>query len=515
MIAHERMPTPETEARALKTSRRRASDPDILHLSLSLVRPRLPTLLHSFPLDLPKPPVLVPSSRPDSSGVHCDIPARTRSYALMSRRRRSSIPLLGQLVALFVTASSTVAQLDILDSSSPSTAHEIAFSFKNLRRRQSEDTIELLRRNSAAQELLHHERLRRPRSFHRYQLRSLQLRSHRACLPFFRPVLCSGGTCVSGCRLGYAWSARASACINVASDSANCGSVGNVCLVPTGAAGAACQAGACVASECSSGYRLTNGTCAAVPFASDPSNCGRPGNRCPASFANGVGSICENGACMPERCVDGYAWSSNATACILATSTFATPRPTSATSANPQTTSTPAHAAVPHSDTQSTISTTSTTDSSPTTNTAAAASASARSRQRRASLVARIPSLCPPGLTACPIPSAASFGAFQASNFTSFRSAAASSPSLDGGFECIDIQYEYESCGGCTSMGEGRNCGEGIAHARGTGCQEGRCVVFSCEKGWRPDRDAKRCVRLWEGGRKKSSGHGKGRRRLH
>ncbi|KAL7343843.1 hypothetical protein BJY59DRAFT_644987, partial [Rhodotorula toruloides] len=124
-------------------------------------------------------------------------------------------------------------------------------------------------------------------------------------------------------------------------------------------------------------------------------------------------------------------------------------------------------------------------------------------------------SLCPPGLTACPIPSAASFGAFQASNFTSFRSPAASSPSLDGGFECIDIQYEYESCGGCTSMGEGRNCGEGIAHARGTGCQEGRCVVFSCEKGWKPDRDAKRCVRLWEGGRKKSSGHGEGRRRLH
>ncbi|BGP28708.1 hypothetical protein JCM10296v2_000444 [Rhodotorula toruloides] len=443
----------------------------------------------------------------------------------MSRRRRSSVPLPGRLVALLATASSAVAQLDVLDSSWPSTAYDIAFLSKNLQRRHSEDSIELLRRHSAAQKLLcalgvtsacdvpapSIDTSSDP--FNSDELWQAELSGMVALLPYrTAPV-------PSYAQKGHAYRVVASAAHGQverapASDPANCGSVGNICLVLTGAAGVSCQASACVASECLSGYRLTKGTCAAVPFASDPSNCGRAGNRCPASFANGISSMCEDGAWLPERCVDGYAWNPNTTACVLATSIFATPLRTSATSAM-QTTCSPAHAAVPHSDTQSAVSTTSTTDSFPTKHTAAAASASARLRQRRASLVARIPSICPTGLTACPIPSAASFGAFQASNFTPFRSPDASSSSLDGGFECIDIQYEYESCGGCTSMGEGRNCGEGIAHARGTGCQEGRCVVFSCEKGWKPDRDAKRCVRLWEGGRKKSSGHGKGRRRLH
>lgn len=35
-------------------------------------------------------------------------------------------------------------------------------------------------------------------------------------------------------------------------------------------------------------------------------NCGRIGNSCPSSYANGKGSICSNGVCRPESCNNNY-----------------------------------------------------------------------------------------------------------------------------------------------------------------------------------------------------------------
>ncbi|PLW11981.1 hypothetical protein PCANC_03439 [Puccinia coronata f. sp. avenae] len=60
-------------------------------------------------------------------------------------------------------------------------------------------------------------------------------------------------------------------------------------------------------------------------------------------------------------------------------------------------------------------------------------------------------SQCPSGETACPI-----------------------SPHSTG-FECIDVQSELTSCGGCVSKHEGENCMD-IVGAAGVGCHLGKCV---------------------------------------
>jgi len=49
--------------------------------------------------------------------------------------------------------------------------------------------------------------------------------------------------------------------------------------------------------------------------------------------------------------------------------------------------------------------------------------------------------------------------------------------------ECLDTQRELTSCGGCVMAGEGQDCSK-IQGARGVGCQEGKCVVFSAAKGY-------------------------------
>ncbi|KAH9440807.1 hypothetical protein Pst134EA_032648 [Puccinia striiformis f. sp. tritici] len=46
------------------------------------------------------------------------------------------------------------------------------------------------------------------------------------------------------------------------------------------------------------------------------------------------------------------------------------------------------------------------------------------------------------------------------------------------GLECIDVQSELTSCGGCVSKHEGENCMD-ITGAAGVGCHLGRCVVLS------------------------------------
>ncbi|KAI7942206.1 hypothetical protein MJO28_012233 [Puccinia striiformis f. sp. tritici] len=72
---------------------------------------------------------------------------------------------------------------------------------------------------------------------------------------------------------------------------------------------------------------------------------------------------------------------------------------------------------------------------------------------------------CPAGLSACPI----------SSGMTAKPSA---------GFECLDLQQEVTSCGGCASTGQGVDCTtmKGVSSA---GCSEGKCKIFSCKYGYR------------------------------
>ncbi|GJN91503.1 hypothetical protein Rhopal_004526-T1 [Rhodotorula paludigena] len=156
-----------------------------------------------------------------------------------------------------------------------------------------------------------------------------------------------------------------------------------------------------------------------------------------------------------------------------------------------------------------------------------AASASARARAKRAMVPPTSNRLCPDNLTACPIESSSFATARDGSSFETLRALvfAASTPPAAGpslplaerkairsGFECVDTRFETESCGGCASLGEGLNCAEDVPHARSTGCEEGRCVVFTCEKGWKPNPSARACVRVHDAGRKR--GHRRGQRRL-
>ena len=128
-------------------------------------------------------------------------------------------------------------------------------------------------------------------------------------------VGCQAGQCISSCVLGYSWDVSTSSCINTATDTLNCGSVGRVCSTPTGTAAVTCLAGFCLSTSCAKGYSYRGGTCAVVPFSSDPRNCGRPGLVCPTAFENGQGSVCDEGRCRAETCDEGYQWDGEAGEC--------------------------------------------------------------------------------------------------------------------------------------------------------------------------------------------------------
>ncbi|KPV78300.1 uncharacterized protein RHOBADRAFT_49143 [Rhodotorula graminis WP1] len=132
------------------------------------------------------------------------------------------------------------------------------------------------------------------------------------------PVACQLGQCVSSCTLGYSWDVATSSCVNTATDSRNCGSVGRICSMPTGATDVTCIAGFCLATRCAAGYSYRGGACAVVPFAADASNCGRAGLVCPSSFENGRGSVCVDGSCRAEVCDEGYVWDDEAGECARA-----------------------------------------------------------------------------------------------------------------------------------------------------------------------------------------------------
>lgn len=78
------------------------------------------------------------------------------------------------------------------------------------------------------------------------------------------------------------------------------GTVGNVCSL-TGASGYICSAGVCQASGCLTGYGLYSGSC--KNLATDGANCGTLGNVC--QFPGGTG-VCSAGKCTLTGCGNGY-----------------------------------------------------------------------------------------------------------------------------------------------------------------------------------------------------------------
>ncbi|ORY34836.1 hypothetical protein BCR39DRAFT_133020 [Naematelia encephala] len=98
--------------------------------------------------------------------------------------------------------------------------------------------------------------------------------------------------------------------------------------------------------------------------------------------------------------------------------------------------------------------------------------------------------LCPGGSVACPIPA-----------HESSQSPEALSTSLNSladwfkiGFECIELDSELNSCGGCLALGSGQDCSS-IANARATGCESGSCAVYSCFDGYVVSPDRSTCVK--------------------
>lgn len=65
-------------------------------------------------------------------------------------------------------------------------------------------------------------------------------------------------------------------------------------------------------------------------------------------------------------------------------------------------------------------------------------------------------SLCPTGETACPIAGAASFSFSTHHNVTALRTTDLVKGS--DGYECLDTKTSLESCGGCSSAGQGEDC---------------------------------------------------------
>jgi len=105
-------------------------------------------------------------------------------------------------------------------------------------------------------------------------------------------------------------------------------------------------------------------------------------------------------------------------------------------------------------------------------------------------LKARLTSLCPTDLDACPV------------------------SSLSGAdYECVDYATEIEFCGGCPSLGKGQDCTK-IEGAWNVGCDQGTCtgkplcsfvhvvlslmhlLVLSCAGGFRRSEDGKSCIPL-------------------
>ena len=100
--------------------------------------------------------------------------------------------------------------------------------------------------------------------------------------------------------------------------------------------------------------------------------------------------------------------------------------------------------------------------------------------------------LCPGGSVACPV--------YNGDDVTP-ESVDALEKSLSSladwfkmGFECVELETELNSCGGCLAMGKGQDCST-IANARATGCESSSCIVYSCYDGYVVSPDRSTCVK--------------------
>ncbi|TNY17155.1 protein priA [Rhodotorula diobovata] len=102
--------------------------------------------------------------------------------------------------------------------------------------------------------------------------------------------------------------------------------------------------------------------------------------------------------------------------------------------------------------------------------------------------------LCPTDEIACPILGSTTYGDAVAHHFSNGQKEVSGVMAGSGGYECVNTAEALDSCGGCASTGEGVDCTK-IRGAAGVGCEQGACIVFSCQAGWRPALSGNKCVR--------------------
>ncbi|THH29050.1 hypothetical protein EUX98_g5135 [Antrodiella citrinella] len=95
--------------------------------------------------------------------------------------------------------------------------------------------------------------------------------------------------------------------------------------------------------------------------------------------------------------------------------------------------------------------------------------------------------LCPLGMNVCPIP-LENLNTVPLIPTTLLKW-------IEEGFECVDLQEDLTSCGGCGSVNASHDCTT-IPNALGVSCIAGVCHVDTCKSGFTLAADGKTCVRL-------------------
>ncbi|GAA5855515.1 hypothetical protein JCM8547_007866 [Rhodosporidiobolus lusitaniae] len=341
---------------------------------------------------------------------------------------------------------------------------------------------------------------------------------------------CVAGKCTATCNSGYAWDSSLAYCRDVSSDTNNCGSIGNVCSAVNGLA--KCSSGKCAVSSCSTGYKLVNGVCSAIDYTSDPNNCGSAGKVCPSSYSNGGAGTCVAGLCT-TTCNSGFAFDTAYSYCrdvrsdiancgavgnvcnLLGASShacssgscIATACASGYTLKNGACSTLNLLTDVNNCGTVGNICRFSPTGATgecqagkcvvttcPTKYTLVSGvcvlQASQAARAKKSKIVAPR-TLCPANEVACPIAGSSTYAGAVAQHFATGEQLVTAGTS---GFECLDVMNSLDSCGGCASTGEGTDCSQ-IRGVQGVGCDAGKCVVFSCQNGWKVSLDGTKCVR--------------------
>ncbi|GAA5909175.1 hypothetical protein JCM8208_003402 [Rhodotorula glutinis] len=272
--------------------------------------------------------------------------------------------------------------------------------------------------------------------------------------------------------------------IDTSSDPQNCGSIGNACpsSFPDSAGPVACQSGQCV-SSCILGFSFDVATSSCINTATDTLNCGRVGRVC--STPTGAAAVtCLAGFCLATSCTSGYSYRGGACAVV----------PFSSDASNCGRPGLVCPAAFENGRGSVCVDGTCRAETCDEGYEWDGETGACRRPEREDG--------CASLATAADAPRRGD----PRTVAELLRAFAAEMAASRGGYECIDVRQEVDSCGGCATLGEGRDCTTDVPHATSTGCDAGACVVFACERGWKPDREAARCIRSeGRGGRK----HGK------